>query len=257
MIVARVSDSVLRQAVCLAAHPEEDVVTQPTLWASALKSESVRLVVAEEESGIVSGVPTILLDRSLLSRWEAERRLDELPRPRVEYFTRRLEIMMARAPSTGTWVDFTLADLGRVAGRPLPFALRAFGRRVMEFPTRYQSLHSIADLCDASRGALKARFRRRGLSSPYTYLRWFRLLAVARTLSDADVSVARAAELRGFTSGGNLCRTIRQLSDLAPTELRSHSGRNRLLLTFAARHLSHDALLAWSDLEDLFVRRAA
>ena len=37
----------------------------------------------------------------------------------------------------------------------------------------------VAAACDTSRGALKARFRRRGLPSPSTYLRWFRVFAVA------------------------------------------------------------------------------
>jgi len=79
---------------------------------------------------------------------------------------------------------------------PLPCRcspLRAFGRRILEFPTHYHDLHAKARASHLSRGALKARFRRRGLESPYTYLRWFRMMAVSYLLSDREVTVAQAA----------------------------------------------------------------
>jgi AraC-like DNA-binding protein len=128
---------------------------------------------------------------------------------------------------------------------------------VLEFPSRYRTLHDVADCCDMSRGALKARFRRRGLPSPYTYLRWLRVLAVAEVLSDRDVTVARAAYQLGFTSAGNLCRLIDQLADTTTTELRTVHGWRRLVVRFAWVHLSPEALAAWATLTDLFERRAA
>ena len=55
-----------------------------------------------------------------------------------------------------SWVDRTLADLSKVAGTPLPAPLRAFGRRILEFPTHYHDLHAKARASHLSRGALKA-----------------------------------------------------------------------------------------------------
>lgn len=42
-------------------------------------------------------------------------------------------------------------------------------------------------------GALKARFRRRGLESLHTYLRWFRMMAVAYLVAGHEITVAQAA----------------------------------------------------------------
>jgi len=157
-----------------------------------------------------------------------------------------------------SWVDRALADLSKAAGTPLPGPLRAFGRRVLEFPKHYHDLHAMARACHLSRGALKARFRRRGLESPYTYLRWFRVMAVASLLSDREVAVAQAAYRLGFTSDGNLCRAIVSLTGLTPTDVRTVRGWNRLLITFAWTYLTGSSLHAWAGLSDeLFEQRAA
>jgi len=147
--------------------------------------------------------------------------------------------------------------LSRAAGGPLPPALRAFARRVLEFPSHYVDLHPVASSVDMTRGALKARFRRRGLTSPYTYLRWFRVIACAQVLSDRSVTVAQAAHRLGFTSDGNLCRTVRSLTGLTPTELRSVRGWNRLIISFAWQHLGPGAVERWRELDDIFPTRGA
>jgi len=258
MIVARVSDPLLRQAVRGAAHPEEEVVTDPVVVADALQLGFPRLLVrsgaALRERG-PSGIRVVDLDDGVLRRWEAERWAEELPAPRLEYYTRRLRLQLERSSTEGTWVDTVIAELGRAAGVPLPATLRGFARRVLEFPSRYTSLHDLAEACEASRGALKARFRRRGLDSPYTYLRWFRLMAASKILSDREVTVAQAAHRLGFTSAGNLCRAIASMAETTPTELRTVRGWNRLVVRFAWMHLTPDALDAWRDLRDLFGRR--
>jgi len=257
MIVSRVSDPLLRQALRRAAHPEEDVVTDILLGAEALQLGFPRLLVragpALREPAPV-GVRVLDLDDVTLRRWEAERRAEELPAPRLDDLVRRLRILTERSSTERTWADGAIADLARAAGMPLPPALRTFARRVFEFPSRYTSLHDLSGACGLSRGALKARFRRRGLASPYTYLRWFRLMAVAEMLSDRDVSVARAAHRLGFTSGGNLCRTIASMAETTPTELRTVLGWNRMVVRFAWVYLTPDALDGWRGL-GLFRRR--
>ena len=156
-----------------------------------------------------------------------------------------------------TWVDEALADLARAAGKRLPLPARAFARRVLEFPVHYTSLHAVADGCGLSRGALKAKFRRRGLPSPSTYLRWFRLMAVSQLLSDRSITVSHAARRIGFTSNGNLCRMMDTVCGMTPTDARTKQGWNRLLIAFARAHLAPDVLEAWTGLGDLFERRAA
>jgi AraC-like DNA-binding protein len=260
MIVSRVADPLLQQAVRGAAHPEEDVVTDAMLVAEALQSGFPRLLVrsgASVHDRLPRGVHVLDLDDSLLRRWETERRAADMLSPKLDYLVRRLRVLVERPVSEGSWVDSALADLSRAAGMPLPSPLRGFARRVFEFPSRYTSLHDLSDACGLSRGALKARFRRRGLASPYTYLRWFRVMAVAEVLSDRRVTVAAAGHRLGFTSAGNLCRVTASLAGTTPTELRTIRGWNRLVVRFAWVHLTPDALGAWTTLTDLFERRVA
>ncbi len=260
MIVARCTDPLLRHALRVAAHVEEDVVTDPALADEALQWRFARLLVRAdgfERADRPPGVPLLDLDDSLLRRWETERRSETPPLRKQDFLVRRLRVLIERSAGDATWVDTALADLSRAAGARLPVPLRSFARRVMEFPTRYTSLHAVARGCDLSRGALKARFRRRGLASPSVYLRWFRLMAVSEMLSDRAVTVAAASHRLGFTSSGNLCRTMATLAQLTPTEARTVRGWNKLLITFAWAHLTPQALDAWAGLDTLFQRRAA
>jgi AraC-like DNA-binding protein len=260
MIVARCNDPVLRRALRAAAPVEEDVVTNPDLAAEALHWRLARLLVRDD--GFVAGdrrgqIPVLDLDDVTLRRWEAERRAAEVPMSRADFLARRLRALIEPSAGDASWVDAALADLSRAAGARLPLPLRAFARRIMEFPTCYRSLHDVARACGLSRGALKARFRRRGLASPSIYLRWFRLMAAAEMLSDRSATVSASAHRVGFTSAGNLCRTMATLAQLTPTEVRTVHGWNKLLITFAWTHLTADALAAWAGLDRLFERRAA
>jgi AraC-like DNA-binding protein len=260
MIVVQVTDPYLRKAVCRAAHPEEEVVVGGRLAVEAIELGFPRLVVRLEDevrSVLPPRMPVLEIDGVLLRRWEAERRTAELPPTRLDHLTERLGVLMDRTGAERTWVDRALADLTRAAGAQLPRPLRTFVRRILEFPARYTDLHGLADACGTTRGALKANFRRRGLSSPHTYLRWLRIMAVADYLSDRSVTVAAAAQRLGFTSDGNLCRMMWAVAGMTPTEARTLKGWNRLLISFAWMHLSVDALEAWASLDALFKRRAA
>jgi len=260
MIVARVTAPVLLRAVCAAAHPEEDVVTDTGLAVEAIGWGFPRLVVRAGEIGApgrTSGIPVLDLDDALLRRWEAERRMEEPPVARVDHMARRLRTLMDRSAAEGTWVDGALADLTRAAGAQLPLPLRAFARRILEFPVHYTNLHALAGACHMTRGALKATFRRRELPSPFTYLRWFRTMAVAHLLSDRSITVATAARRLRFTSDGNLCRMMAASTGLTPTEVRTVGGWNRLIIGFALAHLTPEALDAWAGLDELFQRRVA
>lgn len=259
MIVGYITDPILRAALLAAAHPEEDVILDSELADEALASGYPRLVVTTPRDGGADAVrlaereiPVLVISPATLERWETERRDVELPPQRVAWVGQRLGGLVEREPGEASWVDRALGDLSRAAGAPLPPPLRTFARRVMEFPSHYDDLHPLAEACGTTRGALKARFRRRQLPSPYTYLRWFRIMSVAFALSDRVVTVAQVASHLGYTSDGNLCRTMRSLTGLTPTEVRTLRGWNRLLITFAWTHLGKDALKGWRGLDDLF-----
>ena len=262
MIVAYISDPYLLAAVRRSAHPEEEVVAEPERAEAALALGYPRMVVRSSVEGrrfpalaLDSPVPVVTLTKATLSRWDAERRAQPVPKGRIEFMAERLAGYVEKEAGDATWVDRTLADLTRAVGRPLPPPLRTFARRILEFPSYYDDLNPVADSCGMSRGALKARFRRRELPSPYAYVRWLRVMAVAYVLSDRTVTVAQAARRLGFTSDGNLCRTMMSLTGLTPTEVRSLPGWNRLLISFAWTYLRPEAVDAWGDLEDLFLHR--
>ena len=254
MIVVQVADSHLKRAVCRGALLERGLAVD------AIERGFPRLVIREAGSRygpVPAGTQLLEIDEGTLRRWEMERRSVELPPSRLVHTTARLTALMDRVGSERAPADRVLADLTRAAGARLPLPLRAFGRRILEFPVHYTTLHEVADACGTSRGALKAKFRRRGLDSPYTYLRWFRVMAVADLLSDRSITVAAAAQRLGFTSDGNMCRSMLSLTGMTPTEVRTLPGWNRLLITFAWTYLSEDALKGWVELDDLFARRVA
>jgi len=259
MIVVHVNDPTLRKAACRAAHPEEDVITDLRAGLDAIELGYPRLVIKGHDARLPAvrpAAPVLEVDGATLRRWEAERRSNDLPPTRLDFATQRLRALIESTALERTWVDGALADLARAAGTQLPGPLRSFARRILEFPVHYTTLHAVSDVCGLSRGALKARFRRRALDSPYTYQRWFRIMAVANLLSDRKITVAVAARRMGFTSDGNLCRMMATVCGMTPTELRTVHGWNRLLISFAWLHLTPEALEAWSDLE-LFLARGA
>jgi AraC-like DNA-binding protein len=260
MIVVQVTEPRLRQAVCHAAHPEEDAIVDTRLVAEAIDWGLPRLVVRSEghRSGdLPPGLAVLVIDRTLVHGWEADRRSLELPSTRLSYLTQRCALLMRRTNAERSWVDHTLAELAKASGSPLPPPLRSFARRVLEFPSHYTDLHAVADASGTSRGALKARFRRRGLPSPHSYLQWFRILRVAHDLSDRSNTIAGATRRLGFTSNGNLCRTMLGVSGMTPTEGRTRSGWQGLLIGFARSHLMAPELRAWGSLDGLFTRLVA
>lgn len=264
MIVGYISDPYLRAGLAQAGHREEDVVLDRSLADEALAFGHPRVVVCSAVEGGPAllppgdcAVPVLVLTDAMLAAWEAERLSREIPLPRVEWTGRRLRESMEAQAAAATWVDRALGELGRAAGAQLPTSLRGFARRVMEFPSHYDDLHPVARACGLSRGALKARFRRRGLPSPSVYLRWFRMMAVSYALSDRTATVAQVANRLGFTSDGNLCRAMLALTGQTTTEVRTLHGWNRLLISFAWIHLGAEAVDAWHEMRELFLTRAA
>jgi AraC-like DNA-binding protein len=266
MIVALCSDPILRAALRRTAHPEEDVFLDERLVGSALDLGFPRAVVYVPEDGHPLGrhlatldprIRLISITQASLRDWELQRRRHEVPPPRIDHMALKLRALLAHDTTAPSPVDRALAEMSRAAGVRLPGPLRSAARRVMEFPSHYADLHGLSEVTGMSRGALKARFRRRGLASPAHYVRWFRVLAAAQLLADREVTTMQAAHRLGFTTGGNFCRTIKSVTGFSSSEVRSVQGWNRLLLTFAWRYLGRDQLEQWATLNDLFLRKAA
>ena len=175
----------------------------------------------------------------------------------MEDAARKLRTMVQLTSRSVPWIDEVFRSLTSAAGRPLPAPFRGFARRVLEFPRRYGDLHGISLLTGSSRDAVKARFRRRDLPSPFLYLRWLRAMAVSYALSEPHSTTAQVAYRFGYSSGGNLCRSINGLLDTTTVELRTPLGRSKLLLRFSAELLGEAQLERWQELDDLFLRVAA
>lgn len=264
MILARLDRQVLRNALLRVARPDEDVVWRPRRVRDAAKRGFPRLLVShsEIEANELLGpsrdtVPRIILSPGQVLRWEVAWRREAIGRrSKVEYLAERVGPRIASAATRDLWVDSTLAALARAVGRQLPPSLVGMARRVMEYPSRYSSLEAVAGATELGRGALKARFCRRAIS-PYRRLRWFRILAVAELLADTTQATGVVARRLGYSSGGNLVRTVEDTTGLTTSELRTRSGRQELILRLAHELLSEDELERWTTLDGLFTRGVA
>lgn len=266
MIVALLTDPFLRATVREAADRDEDVFWSPKEVRAALDRGYPRLAVhaagdahplGDPRRLVPTEIPLVAITEATLRAWETARRSEGFSVSRTEDHGRRLRDLMADLPPGQPWVDEFFRDLSRAAGSGLPRALRGFGRRVLEHPARYQDLHAVAELTGLTRGALKARFRRREMPSPYTYLRWFRVFAASHVLSNPEVTTEEAAHRLGLHSSGNFCRYVQEVSGLAPSGIRDPVGRARLLVRFVGECLSREDAEGWASLDDIFLEGAA
>jgi AraC-like DNA-binding protein len=266
MIVAPIEDRTLQSVVRRAALPEEDVFHGLDEVRSAVQFGYPRLLVCRTEdqrdvryglSSEVVDLPILGIGESALRSWEAAWELQGLALRRVDDSALRLRALMEQAAQESSWVEAIYSDLTQMVSRGLPPEFRGFSRRILEFPIRYDSLKGIGTAFGLSAGALKARFRRRGLPSPSKYLRWFRLLAAARVLSDPGETILSASFRLGFASDGNFCRWVRATSGMAPSELRDWNGRLLLLVRMAEECLPDKALGRWESFGGLFLRQVA
>ena len=267
MILAALSDTGLREATAHAALPEEDYLSDERAVLEALRFGFPRLLVTSDSAGDAAlmqsarklrpKLAVLTLRESTLREWERDWRERAGRASREAEFGSRMAGLVHVTAQTPRWVDDVFRQLSNATGGPLPPAFRGFSRRVLEFPRRYPDLHAVARLTGYSRDALKARFRRKGLPSPSRYLRWLRTLAVAYALEEAGATTASVAYRFGYSSGGNLCRSVQGLVGLPTLPLRQPIVRSQLMLRMAAELLEPSQRRAWAVMEDLFVRWAA
>lgn len=266
MILAPITNPILRTAVRRAALPEEDVFHHMGDVADAKRFGFPRLLVYQPEdrfgaagvpSAAVWGIPVLAVTRATLRSWESSWHAQGLAVDRIDDSALRLRALMRAASGSPNWVEGIFSDLTLILGRGLPADFKGFARRVMEYPSRYSTLARLDRLLDPSPGALKARFRRRGLPSPSTCLRWFRVVAAGRLLSDHGMTTLAASFRMGFTSDGNFCRWVQATSGLAPSALRGREGRTLLLVRLVAEAFPPGAVEAWEGLGGVFLRESA
>lgn len=266
MILAPVQDGPLQAVVRRAALPEEDVFHRPEDILDALRFGRPRILVcrAEDRSRVegrffsgVREIPVLELQEPVLRSWWWAWQADGMALTRLEDSALRLRGLIRQTAGGTDWVETLFSDLAKAVGGHLPPELRGFARRVLEFPIRYSRLPSAANLSNLTAGALKARFRRRGLPSPSRYLRWFRLLAAAHLLADPGETTLSVSFRLGFASDGNFCRWVTALSGLSPTDLREWKGRLLLLLRLVEDCFPPGSLESWEALDGLFLREVA
>lgn len=266
MILAPVQDRTLRVTVRRAALPEEDVFHEFEDVRRALRFGYPRLLFcqAEDQSRLRTEflirsqkVPVLAVSEPTVRSWEAAWEMDGLAVTRIDDSALRLRSLIAKTAADSDWVEDVFSDLTRILGQRLPPEFRGFARRILEFPGGYSSLTSLGDAFGLSPGALKGRFHRRGLSSPSRYLRWLRLLTVARVLADPEETTLTASFRLGFASDGNFCRWVKATSGLAPSSLRDWDGRFQLLIRLVEECLPDGSLHQWKSLGSLFLRQVA
>jgi len=266
MILAPLTDPILRASVRRAALPEEDVFHRMEDVSSAMQFGFPRLLVYQpedrfsalgEQGSLERKVPVLAITRATLRSWESAWHADGLAMSRIDDSAFRLRALMRTASGSPNWVDGVFADLTLILGRGLPSDFKGFARRVMEYPARYSNLSDLHRFLDPSPGALKARFRRRGLPSPSTYLRWFRVVAAGRLLSDPQQTTLAASFRMGFTSDGNFCRWVQATAGFPPSVLRGREGRMLLLFRLATEGFPAGAMEAWESMGGVFLREIA
>jgi AraC-like DNA-binding protein len=254
MIVALVREKSLVDAVLAAASPEEDVFFGVGDGLEALYHGFPRLLILSDRRASPPsthvGVPDVPVLRigteSTSGGWW---RRGDVP------LQGRMTDLIGEVADSGSWVDDLFGAMAAASGVGLPRAFRGFCRRVLEHPAHYVDLHAMARLTGLSRGALKARFRRRGLRSPAEHIRWLRVLAAGQVLGGAAITTVEAAYRLGYTSDGNLCRVTQTVADVSPAGLRDPIVRTRLLLGFVQRFvLDPDLGDRWSRFEPIFFR---
>jgi len=155
-----------------------------------------------------------------------------------------------------SWVDGLLRDLGRVSGSPLPLELRALACRVPEFPSQYALTEGVTGNVRLTPGAMKARFRRRGLPSPFAYTVRLRTLCGCELLARREMTTTSVAYDMGYLSSGNFCRAFLKLTGMRPSVGATVRGRLAVITSFATELLQGEQLEKWDDLGPLFVRAA-
>ena len=108
---------------------------------------------------------------------------------------------------------------------------------VLDLQLRERTLTKRLNIAPAT---LRRWFAREGDVSPCHFFQWLRLHAMARSINESDAAAARISESLGFANFDSVRRSLKRLSGLTITELRSENGqqklRERMAAALAARY---------------------
>ena len=263
MILAPVKDPSLLRAVRRASLPVEDVFVESEDIRRALLAGSPRLSILEPELDDAlarlirrAGPKLPILEIAPYDLRNLRRSTTSVATRQIDVDPLRLRRMIEQVARPMSWVERILRDLGQVAGRPLPLEHRALARRVLEFPSRYALTEEVAGTAGLTPGAMKARFRRRGLPSPFAYTIRLRALCACEFLSRQEMTTTSVAYHMGYSSSGNFCRAFLKLTGLKPSVGGTVKGRLVVTTSFGAELLRAEQLDKWDGLGALFVRAA-
>ena len=263
MILAPLRDPSLLDSVRQALLAVEDVFTREDDILPALYRGFPRVSIIEPgpEGRVVQAIRAIAPDLPVVELARLDILLLRSPPPAVvippiDTAPARMRQLIDRAALPMTWVERLLRDLGQAAGCPLPPGVRSLGRRVLEFPARYSRTGEVAAAVSLTPGALKARFQRFELPSPFAYTARLRALGATELLTWPGMTTDRVAFHLGYSSGGNFCRAFRNLTGLRPSEATTVEGRLLVLTQFASELLSREQIAAWAQAGSLFTNVA-
>ena len=263
MILAPIKDQYLLRVVRRASLAVEDVFVEPEDIRRALRVgfPGILILGPESEEEVVRLMPRVGPRLPILE--VAPQDLQTLRHTKWSVATRQIDMdparlrrMVEQVARPMNWVERILRELGQLAGRPLPLELRALVRRVLEFPSLYALTEEVAGRVGLTPGAMKARFRRRGLPSPFAYTVRLRALCACEFLSRKEMTTASVAYHMGYSSSGNFCRAFLKLTGLRPSVGATLPGRLVTSANFAADLLRAEQLERWDDLRPMFVRAA-
>lgn len=263
MIVAPVKDPFLVGAVRRASLPVEDVFVETEDVLRALRAGFPRVSILESESDdavarVIRGIgPKLpILEIAPLDLRKLRGSTTPVLTQQVDVDPVRLRHLIEQVARPVSWVEGLLRDLGTVAGRPLPLEFRALARRVLEFPSRYARTKEVAGAVGLTPGAMKARFRRLGLPSPFAYTVRLRALCACELLARQEMTTTSVAYQMGYSSSGNFCRAFLMLTGMKPSHGATVQGRLAVTTSFGAELLRAEQLEKWDGLGPLFVRAA-
>ena len=263
MILAPIRDSSLLHSVRHALGAVEDVFTREDDVLPALYRGFPRVSIIEPgpEGRLVQAIRAIAPDLPVVELAQLDGLSLRSPPPvvvipPVDTAPARMRQLIDRAALPMTWVERLLRDLGQAAGSPLPPGVRSLGRRVLEFPARYSRTGDVAAAVSLTPGALKARFRRFGLPSPFAYTARLRALSATELLTWPGMTTERVAFHLGYASGGNFCRAFQKLTGLRPSEAATVEGRLLFLTRFASELLAQEQIAQWAEAGALFTNVA-
>ncbi|MCH8810236.1 MAG: helix-turn-helix domain-containing protein [Gemmatimonadetes bacterium] len=263
MILAPIKDPSLLRAVRRASLPVEDVFVETEDILRALRGGFPRVSILESDSeepmvrlirGIGSKLP--ILEVAPVDLRGLRGSTTPVATRQIDVDPVRLRRLIEQVARPMSWVEGMLRDLGQVAGRPLPLELRALARRVLEFPSRYALTEEVAGAVGLTPGAMRARFRRLGLPSPFAYTVRLRALCACELLTRQEMTTTSVAYYMGYSSSGNFCRAFLMLTGLKPSVGGTIQGRLAVTTSFAADLLRAEQLEKWEELGPLFVRAA-